>query len=497
MRLNPKSASGVLLSSLLAMWPAAAAHADSPPPFIPLSQALGPAPAPTPNPATSAPATPATPTTFTPMTPGPAASGAALTGANLAFWNTHWKRVAMLYAVLDGHYFVAPRFDLRYPSSNHVQVDQYLAQHTTQQQVVSAGMVRHESSAPPRAEGIAAANCLPDFTAGAYGHVFCAKVVKILGPEEMIVSDVQVLDPKIIDDAKTKLARAKALAQAQEQQQRIAQQRRIQEQGYAGGYTGNYSSSLSSGSLSRDFDKQFKNDFALRQKLYDLQNRAKGTQLHVVGFSTATLAPGSIWKSPDPLGPQLVLLPDPVPGQPLLAPPPEPKPTTGSHFTFTHFTGGRQNLLALNGALFGHPMTEPQFDALLKEAGLDRAGFCELARQTMRETRQRDADYPAIALALEAARAKAKAAATTPSSDGKTAATPTSDWLKQKYQHSPGTPGTPPATTTSDWLKQKYQKTTPGTPGASTNKPATPATDWFKQKYQKTAPANTAPNTTP
>ncbi len=352
----------------------------------------------------AAPSRPGSPSASSPQPLTPSPSG-SLPGNDQQFWTLHWKRIAMGFAHFGDHIYAAPNFDPRFPSSLHTTADRYIADHTIEQKVTSGGTVRNYQQAPAREEAIAAANCLPDFAAGAYGFIHSAKVVTVVGPEEMIVSEVVLIDPQEIAKAKETLTRAKQIASAQQEEQRRLQQEEERKRNLSGTNNRNTtSSSSSSSSATRDIEREFKLNFEVRQKIAAMQDKNKSVQLRLVGFSTASMTAGATWRVPGSVqGAQVVLVADDKPAA-------GKSGTSGSAHTTSHYTSSRNApILAINAELFTKAPTEAQFLQVLGEADLTKPGFCSLARDIMKANK--GDDVPVIVLAIETARKKHQAAA--------------------------------------------------------------------------------------
>jgi hypothetical protein len=331
-----------------------------------------------------------------------ASPAAPLSPADRTFWQQNWKRIAMAYAVVGDDFFAFPQFDPKFPSSTHVTVDGWLAEHTTSSRVTNGGIAHNVDSAPPREEALAAATRIPSFAPGAYGYIASAKVVEVVGPQEMIVTEVRLVDPEEVEAAKKKIERMKQVAEAKiqdeqkaerDEQQRQQQNRSNTSSGVA--TTVNQSETDARTrrreQLARDSQelRQFTKDAAasyeVRQKAVELQSKIAGGKLRLLGFSTGAVSAGATWKVSE-TGMQIVL------------------PPAGATAAADKTAKGKKPLLALSAESFMKPMPEPQFMKLLQECDMTQAGWVVFARDLMKKNA--GDDRLAIVTAMEAARKK-------------------------------------------------------------------------------------------
>ncbi len=184
------------------------------------------------NPAPGSPAAPTTPTTPTPGTPGttprttpgtpatpatptspmpgdrPMGLTVEITGPTITdperverLYSQHARLIGREYIKLGDEYSPIHGYDPRYPSSYKELLATTKAK-MTETKTIQDGLIRRRIVVPPvPAEAEAVAMVLPSFDVGAYGYLHSVEVVSIVGPEEMIVSNVLLFDTSTLAGA--------------------------------------------------------------------------------------------------------------------------------------------------------------------------------------------------------------------------------------------------------------------------------------------------------
>jgi hypothetical protein len=102
----------------------------------------------------------------------------------------------MKFTPLDGDYVALPSYDRRYDSSRGITTSQLISRATQEVRVASGGLARTVQIKPDRDDAQLAAESIPDIKVGEYGRIMSAKVDQIVGPDEMVVSDIWLVDAK-------------------------------------------------------------------------------------------------------------------------------------------------------------------------------------------------------------------------------------------------------------------------------------------------------------
>ena len=123
-------------------------------------------------------------------------------------WERHWRRFAAKTIPFEGDFVSCPAFDRQFPSSAKVTPDQWRHDHSVRRRVGMGGaLVQTQTVTPPREEGEAAAMLLPEMAVGQYGHIHSVKVLRVLGPLEMLVDDVWLVDPEQVEAERDRMER--------------------------------------------------------------------------------------------------------------------------------------------------------------------------------------------------------------------------------------------------------------------------------------------------
>lgn len=187
-------------------------------------------------------------------------------------FNMHWATFARWFQVFNDEYFLFS-YDSRFPNSRLLTPEQAKDKMSTTRKVKVPGynMLRDEKVYAPAGESDAFGYALPDLNQGTYGFIHSFVVDRVLGDEEIIVSQIWVFDRD--------------------------QMRREREE---------YSRKLDSDQIrAGEADRPFK----LRYKLQEQPERDnRWKHVRVKGFSTKGLALGTRWKGPRGKGVQVVIL---------------------------------------------------------------------------------------------------------------------------------------------------------------------------------------------
>lgn len=153
------------------------------------------------------------------------------------FRNNYW-RYAQKSIRFEDDYVTMPVYDRRYPSSRGVTVLDALRELSREERRnIGGGLYRMERITPPRIEAEAYALILPRLAVGEYGYIHSVRVREILGPDEMLVEDLWLIDSQALTQAKRDMrdrlreqsrerVDTRAIDQQFEQRDRIAQQQR-------------------------------------------------------------------------------------------------------------------------------------------------------------------------------------------------------------------------------------------------------------------------------
>lgn len=141
----------------------------------------------------------------TPATTGPGALTVEIQGPTVTdperierMYQQYWRRLGAEYVVIGNDYAPALEYDPRYSSSAKETMAE-VTRRLTVTKTERVGLIRKVTTVPPvPAEAQAVAMALPAFERGAYGYVHSAEVVEVLGPQEMVVRNVWLVDPQTL-----------------------------------------------------------------------------------------------------------------------------------------------------------------------------------------------------------------------------------------------------------------------------------------------------------
>ena len=122
-------------------------------------------------------------------------------------WQMHWPRYANRYIVMGEHdYAACYKYERSYPSSRRV--SQGKVKESTRRtrkersRLGSANLVRRTTTFTSDADAKAYARALPATAVGEYGYIQGCTITEVLGPNEMLVRDIMLVDPEIIPESK-------------------------------------------------------------------------------------------------------------------------------------------------------------------------------------------------------------------------------------------------------------------------------------------------------
>lgn len=130
----------------------------------------------------------------------------AATDIELA-WQRNWKNYARRCVKIRDLYFTCASFETIYPSSKGLTAAAY--RQKTAKEITErpgANVKVKKNLVKPAEEIDAAVKTLPEIAVGHYGSIHSAEVVEIIGPDEMIVAGIWLIDPQQVqaDRAKDK-----------------------------------------------------------------------------------------------------------------------------------------------------------------------------------------------------------------------------------------------------------------------------------------------------
>lgn len=412
-----------------------------------------------------------------------------LTGEDLGLFRLHWRSVAVQYAQIGESFYCAPKYEARYLNSTHTDPDAWQRANSTSERVVTGGsMVRDVVNAPAREEALVATAMLPGLIPGQYGHIHSATVAEVVSPEEMLITDLWLVDAQDIANQKKDefLTGERLFKMTVEDRNRQQQQQRNQNTNSGFNTTAKRQQTPSNPAITMDqLTKELESRYKQRTQAMDLQNKWKGQRVRVLGFPTAGLLPGTRWKFNGGMGPQLVFILDPASHSKSR---PAAKTLAATRMTHPVYT-------ALNGELFRQPWKEDRFARLLAERDLDGPQFVAMLRDQFKASAA-DAKAGVVA-AMEEARAKKLAAELNAKAEeeARQAAAEKAAKNAAKSGKTPATPsggGEKPLTS----YEQKYGRKLDGAPvdkpAAGEKKPSA-----YELKYGKKLDGTPLPKTEP
>lgn len=188
-------------------------------------------------------------------------------------FDRHWFTYARWFRPF-GENYVLFSYDTKYPNSRGLTLEQARDQLSTTRKVKVPGynIMRDEKVYGPQGEAEAFAYAIPELKPGAYGFVYSFVVDRVLGPQEMIVSQMWILDPEAMRRERTEYERQIKWHDGRD----------------------------------REIEHRY---FKIRSELQRMPERDRRWQrVKVVGFPTKDLPLGVRWNGPRGKGVQVVFL---------------------------------------------------------------------------------------------------------------------------------------------------------------------------------------------
>lgn len=196
-------------------------------------------------------------------------------------WAGNYRQFARYCGEIEGGFLVVPGYDRRIPSSRGLTLARATDELTETWRESTGGFSENRMRRPEPEEVKAYANILPDTRSGTYGYLDSVEIVKVLGPEEMLVTHLWLIDTEAVGaeyDRDRRRARANGAS---------------------------------------DIDDQLDALYRYRLELKERQDDEDAfEQTHrLVGYDTRGLAEGQRWDGPDGEGVQVAVahweLPEP------------------------------------------------------------------------------------------------------------------------------------------------------------------------------------------
>ncbi|MFI4859920.1 MAG: hypothetical protein ACIAXF_04470 [Phycisphaerales bacterium JB063] len=109
-------------------------------------------------------------------------------------WASNYRQFAQYCAEMEGGFLVVPNYDRRLPSSRGLTRSQAVDELTETWRESNGTFSQSRMREPQAEEAYAYAYMLPDAEVGTYGYLHSVEIVEILGPEEMLVKDLWLID---------------------------------------------------------------------------------------------------------------------------------------------------------------------------------------------------------------------------------------------------------------------------------------------------------------
>lgn len=246
-------------------------------------------------------------------------------------WERHWRDYAQRCAIFEDEYLCCPNYNKRYPSSAGMTLREARQALSQKVKVRSGNMVSTKTIHMPVEEAEAMIKPIPRLTPGQYGYLSSAKVDEVLDATSVVIEDVQLIDSKALAlDYKADRANAK---QADDSKEAID----ILDHHYAR-----------------------RMDLADRQK----HKSFKQAMIRLEGVSTRGLAEGQRWDGPRKDGLHILIV-------------------RSEYYASGRRPRKRLVAVAVDQVRWG--LDEMGFVAMLKQRGLDPAGFVALVMAQMKE----------------------------------------------------------------------------------------------------------------
>lgn len=263
-------------------------------------------------------------------------------------WAGNFRHIAQHCYEYEGEFVVVPGYNRRIPNARGLTRARAVDELTVTWRESRGGVTQTYEREPERGEVDAYIHALPDVRPGAYGYLVSARVVAILGPEEMLVADLQLIDMEDLeDDYKRDEQRARA-------------------QGV------------------RDFREALNQRYEQRLAVKDIQEEEEDLlepAHRLVGYATRRVRVGDVWTGPEDEGIQVAIARYEYLDEQQLEP------------VDRRYRGDldqpRMLMIHPEPAL-RRPLDEQGMLRLLDERGMNVVGFVELMRELRDEVRDRD-----------------------------------------------------------------------------------------------------------
>ncbi|MEM9414488.1 MAG: hypothetical protein AAGA29_03290 [Planctomycetota bacterium] len=143
-------------------------------------------------------------------------------------WAGNYRQFARYCAEFDGDFVVVPDYERRLPSSRGLTRAQAVEELTVTWRETTGTFSQDRKREPQPEEARAYAYALPDTEVGTYGYLHSVEIVEILGPDEMLVKDLWLIDVEEVSqeyDRDVERARANGARNIRQQLMQLYEQR--------------------------------------------------------------------------------------------------------------------------------------------------------------------------------------------------------------------------------------------------------------------------------
>ncbi|MCC7191169.1 MAG: hypothetical protein IT444_00180 [Phycisphaeraceae bacterium] len=277
------------------------------------------------------------------------------------------------YALYEGDYVCVPSYDSRYPSSRGLTVNEAESQLTRTVERTNGMVVQSTTIKPDRAEVEAFALPLPRMGVGEYGWIRGGTVEQVLGPADMIVKNIVLIDRDALTSSKERARKqSDDSVDSRDRTSSYAEAERYRDEILNGdSLSSRTTRSTSSYANSDDLDRRFRQ----RDALVTLQSQsAFGVRVRVRGYATSRVVEGGEWIAGDKRqGAQIAII----------RTVPDPKTTAASQ---SRNTTVKRIFEAIPLSELKLGLTEDQFAQLIESRGYDEKSFLEMAQAELRKS---------------------------------------------------------------------------------------------------------------
>jgi len=284
------------------------------------------------------------------------------------YWRNYWHDAARVYAPVDGEYYLCANWTPRFPSSRHITPSKWQSENTTVRRTNSGFLVQTEKQKPPMDEALAAAMSLPELAPNHYGYIHSAKVVKVVSPTEMIVTDIELVDTEKVQAEINRVEqRAQRIIAEQEHRERLERERERERRRRNNNIRRDRDRDRDRNEDRNELDMSDVRDaiefrYSQRQELIKRQEQFGRTTVRLLGYPTAGATPGTRYTGYDRRGMQIAIV------------------ERSGESSSSRRSRGRQ-LTAVNAELLRKGVTEQQFVELLAGRGLSPVDYINLVRE--------------------------------------------------------------------------------------------------------------------